>query len=983
MSRALIFSASSRCAFVTALAAAAFACLGCRPPPEGWRWPDWRPPAPSNAPIEAWAVNEMERVTSLTLRRQDDLLVNPRTGRVELFAACNETVSLQVVVEALAEPLGNVRVECGPLRAGKGTLGAEHFRAYRMLPVKVAEFPAWHVRLAEAAPRPADFYDAMVPAEASPGGQPWQVEARGRLVLWLEFHVPRGTPADEYEGQIAVRADGRQPWTARVSLQVYDLVLPDARVIAAVGGFDHVALISRLIQVEGKGFSPAYLDRRDPSVRRGLIAIRQLMQVGHEHRLDLFDKRIRPLLKRDDAGEVRLDWSDYDAIVQPYLDGSAFADRVGCPVWPSPFSEAWPSASDYGGPDSPAYQKTAREIIALCRDHFPDEDTRKRLFIWPSRGKDPPGAYEDFARLARLIRGVDARTPILSELPASPPFALAWSLPRDYARLADILAPPGHWFDATAAPPRDANALADLAAGGQPRFTAGGRWISPGYPPHFPAMGVLAGPADLRAIPWLAMKYGCAGFLVPDALDWSDAPLQTAGPLQTTLFYPGTIAGVEGVLPSVRLKWLRRGLQDLAYLQVLLQRGREDLVHDLSNAMVRYAGLEAAADHYLDARLDGWVKDPEVWTAVRRILAEEAQEAASPNEATSNQLLTRRIAWRELRSRTATARVEQIRSRLALLQDADGEHFVMTLWLDLYNEQDAPSAPIIRVGALPPGWESLDGGEVRLEAIPPNTRRTAVLSLRGNEMPLSPAAKMGVPLTLLFPDGRRRQVSAVAPTVVAARVSRPPLIDGMLGEWTARPGNSAGDFMLAGRRGALEGGLAKRQTRVMVQCDDENLYFGIHCFEPNMDRLVTRANNFVRYDQLLACGEDLLEVLIDPGAKARDPHGLYGILVKPSGIVVTQRGAPSVAGGAEPWACGVKAAVTRQGQEWIVELAVPLAAFPPDARNSRFWGVNFARFAVAGQEASNWAQTPRYLYHPRNLGTLFLPPPPKETANEH
>ena len=40
---------------------------------------------------------------------------------------------------------------------------------------------------------------------------------------------------------------------------------------------------------------------------------------------------------------------------------------------------------------------------------------------------------------------------------------------------------------------------------------------------------------------------------------------------QEVVFYPGALAGIQGVLPSVRLKRLRRGLQDIAYLWLLQQ----------------------------------------------------------------------------------------------------------------------------------------------------------------------------------------------------------------------------------------------------------------------------------------------------------------------------------------------------------------------------------------------------------------------------
>jgi hypothetical protein len=46
------------------------------------------------------------------------------------------------------------------------------------------------------------------------------------------------------------------------------------------------------------------------------------------------------------------------------------------------------------------------------------------------------------------------------------------------------------------------------------------------------------------------------------------------------IFYPGSKFGYDGPIPSVRLKAVRRGLQDFEYLRLAEQRGRKTR-HDL------------------------------------------------------------------------------------------------------------------------------------------------------------------------------------------------------------------------------------------------------------------------------------------------------------------------------------------------------------------------------------------------------------------
>ena len=67
------------------------------------------------------------------------------------------------------------------------------------------------------------------------------------------------------------------------------------------------------------------------------------------------------------------------------------------------------------------------------------------------------------------------------------------------------------------------------------------------------------------------------------------------------------------------------------------------------------------------------------------------------------------------------------------------------------------------------------------------------------------------------------------------------------------------------------GGMATRQTQVFVLYDDRNLYFAFRCKEPRLDMLMAKATNFVQYEQLLATGEDMVEIIFDPGAVADGP----------------------------------------------------------------------------------------------------------------
>ncbi len=928
--------------------------------------------------MTVWAAGEMVHLSDKTPEAQDGRILDERK-RVSLFGGANETVSFQVIVDAPQAPaaasepafarwptmnpppsssISGLRVVSARLEGpNKAVIGGESIKAFRMLPVSVTEFPAWYLRLIEADAHPASFYDALVPVDAPTGGQPYTLEPGKRMAFWIDVSIPRKTAPGDYQGSITIASDSHADRVIPITLQVYNFVLPDARPFAAVGGYDHQTLYRHLVMRDGKPYEPVKLDRNNPFVKQGLVAMRQMMVMGHEHRLDLFERTMRPMLRRDVSGKVTLDWDDYDNIVLPYLSGSAFDDKIGCPAWPMPYSQDWPEAENYGGIASDAYSSLIADLAAECGKHFRAVNAGDQAFIWPWRRQVCQDGYAAQAAIARLARGADPETPVLSQLPAAPPAESLLKPPANFAQEVSILAPPAQWMDPSVAAklPRADNPLRGL-------------WLTPGMPPYLPGLSVSSTPADVRALAWFASKYKCTGLFLPEVLNWTpDAFISPAG-AETRLFYPGRSAGIDGVLPSVRLKRLRRGLQDAAYLWVLKQRGRGTIADVITDSMVRYAGLDATGDNYQDVRLGGWVADGPTWEMARRLLAEEVQSAVHPDEPANSRLVAQRILWQEFDDKTHAIRVEQIRSFVR--PEGEGQ-LKMTILLDLYNEYSRDAQVDVRIDGLPDGWKA-SVGEAKLAPMPAASRKTVELTAVGSHVPAAGTGKMTVPISITSDLKRRQELTAGVGFLVAGRVKTPPKIDGELDDWVMRSGNTAGDFRPVGRRG-MGDGQARRGTLAFVNHDDENLYIAFRCEEPNTAGMSAKANNIFHYEQLMACGEDLVEILLDPGAAGKGPEDLYHVAVKSGGVVLTEKGVrmdPPL-GKAQPWPVAASVA-TKVGKDyWVVEAAIPLSALGP-AGKSKFWGVNFTRFATQGSESSSWSGAPRYYYDPRNLDTMFI-----------
>ncbi len=959
-----------------------------------------------------WATDDMVRLTEGTPAAGSDLWhAGKRT--VALFAAANETVSFQLILDAPPEGLKGLGISFERLAAPGYTMGEDAVSLFRMLPVQVGEYPPWYLRLADESAGPRRVYDILLPVGGPRTDRPITLQPNERLALWVDVAVPRDALPDEYAADILIRhRHGRLK--AKLLLKVYDFVLPDIRPVPCLGGFSYKTIFQEFVRHVGPAgrptpFVPSWLDTSNRHVRTGLVVLRELMRVGHQHRLDLFDRDIRPVLKRDRDGKVQLQWGSYDSVVKPYLDGTAFADRLGVAAWPAPAWSGWPDPVDYGGVASAAYRDTLAAVTARTVAHFRQLGAGEKLFGWLRTAPTGPACYARHAEMARIVRPAAGEMPLLAELPPTPPPESNWTAPKDFARLADMYAPPGNLASLASA--------GGLARRGRPLT---GLYLRPGRPPYVGSCGVFSSPADVRALAWVAMKYRCRGIFLPETLHWEG--LQAgAGPDvpaggEDILFYPNPARGqtIEAwvlrkiepraaagpaVLPSVRLKWLRRGLQDAAYLWLLRQRQRGAVADAMIRTMVHYAGAGAAGDHYQDGRLDGWVRAGPPWLWARKLLAEEVFAAIHPERVRREDLLGQRVAWQKLQQAACQVRIERIRTRFEVL--APGRYRAV-LRAELYNELARPADVELRIASLPPGFRAVPPVR-RLPKMPPGKRVVVELAAEGDHVRTGAAAKMILPVVLTTDLRGTKRLLAEVPFLMVGHIDRELTIDGSLRDWPMRPGNRAGEFRLLGRRGHIGGrpgldqargdrsparrrrqGLAGRQSSVFALHDGRTLYLAFRCAEPAPQQMVARPTNVIRYQQLLASAEDLVEVIADPARSAKGPEGLYHLVVKCNGVMVSERGvgADPPLGAAGPWPVSAKVAIGSQNGFWIAELAIPLAAFGP-GRAGPVWGVNFTRFATAraagretprGAEASSWAGAARYYYHPENLGTMYLVP---------
>jgi len=366
------------------------------------------------------------------------------------------------------------------------------------------------------------------------------------------------------------------------------------------------------------------------------------------------------------------------------------------------------------------------------------------------------------------------------------------------------------------------------------------------------------------------------------------------------------------------------------------------------------------------------VQNPETWRMARRLLAEEINSAIRGESADpGKQLIAQRIAWQVFDQKAHSIRVQQSRSQVTRIKGSND--MKVTVMLELYNEHTRSVDVAVNIDKLPSGWKAIKN-DVRISPFPPAQSTTVQLSARCRYVPTGQSGKMTLPITITTDVSRQKTIHATVSFIVAGKANKPIKIDGILKDWPMRQGNSCDKFKLIGRRGRRGDGLAKRQTMAFVLRDAKNLYVAFRCSEPNLGKMIVKPNNLVHYEQLMACGEDLVELVLDPGADAKGPEDLYHIVVKPNGVLLAEKGVRTdpPLGRSAPWPLEARIAVKKHSDLWVVEMAIPLSSMP-GGETSNLWGVNFTRFATQGREASSWSEAPRYFYDTRNLGTMFVP----------
>ncbi len=385
--------------------------------------------------------------------------------------------------------------------------------------------------------------------------------------FWLDLWVPADATPGTYETVGILTAAGKSV-KLPITLRVLAAVVPAEDAVAidhntygtSWFGEQYPALVKRLgsdFFTSDEFFRLIHAYHRIIYEHRGVFH-----QLGYGH-AGKVGPEFAPRLEGSGKNKHIVDWTLFDRHYAPLLDGSAFRDTHRGPK-PIPFvylpiNPEWPASFLWWG--EPGYEREFVNVVSEMERHFREKGwttTRFELFFnHKKRYKGFPWDGDEVRFLGdqtylkgygRLLKqAVPAGSPVKFVFRAD----VSWSMERQFKELAGIVnfwvcgGGEFSWYDYA---PKLLKDRGDIV------------WIYGGTP-------IVTQPSATVTIdvlrPWLWGIDGFVHWLVTSA--GKDPWFQFEGGGEA-LVYPGDRFGIEGPIPSIRLKIQRNAVQDVTLL---------------------------------------------------------------------------------------------------------------------------------------------------------------------------------------------------------------------------------------------------------------------------------------------------------------------------------------------------------------------------------------------------------------------------------
>lgn len=511
--------------------------------------------APVLAEVKITRVDAMTRVMRVQEIADMDAAIEAARGEWE---------SLQVVLTSTPGEIKGITLEASALQGPDG--------ASIPAPEVLREHYVKVTKSTPMSPLPAgDYPDALVPQDF-----PWQQLPDGKEIhqpWWIDVHVPYGTKAGLYAGEVVARnAQGTDLARTKLLLRVSDFDLP------VVPRLKSSMMTGYRRMLEVHGFDPD----KDPPTAAGVAIVEQYYDFMVRHRLS-FDQSRQTY---PDPGTGKLNAERVEKAMRKHLL-HRHAGMIGLPLWPT-----WPFGDSLGR-DRKAAMRYCADWMKLLHKAKAGE----RGYIILAELDEPNNAdayalvrrWGDFFNEAEATHGV--RLPLL--VTEQPTADSGWWGTLD--GFVDIWSPhvSSVWQDMES--PKGSRDIARrLKAGDEVWcYTAlvqtPQAWLDAhGNPPELkesnpPVWCLDFPPMNHRILAWVMPRHGITGFTYWDTLysakgvnvwESSDSFYTTDGSEvfhgDGSFIYPATKKshGRDMPVASIRLKWLRDMCDDYDYLML-------------------------------------------------------------------------------------------------------------------------------------------------------------------------------------------------------------------------------------------------------------------------------------------------------------------------------------------------------------------------------------------------------------------------------
>ncbi len=493
---------------------------------------------------------------------------DPAEGVITVAGAGGESVFFQVVVNVVEDTLDGATVTFGEFTGPDGARIADSGTMVFLCPLVKAYAPSTEAGSAGWYPDPLVLLEKPVRIE------PFRYQKVYNQTFWFEIAIPRSQKAGTYEGRVSVGNDHGEVAAFPVRLKVYGFDLPERQSQYAMFNCS-------------RGWLGSFYNEENLAGK----SLDDMLAIYFDFMLDRgFQPWFNPLIQPeyvDKGGNLELSWPNPEW--EKHFLGQQAYRRVTFPALPRELEHAMTGEDKF----TPEFNSKVKAWVGGIWEHYKQNGWESKVsFFAPVDEPNTIEAYQELIRWGKLIKEVD---PEISFQVTEQPLPQQDGWP-SLAQVANDWVVHGKQLE------RNRDELIRVTGMGQKAvwyISCDQTWPMANYFVDEPGI-------DPRAVAWITYRYRLEGMLYwavnfwrevvspwRDIVTWKrsgcNAPLAGEG----SLLYPGeeiaSFCGqsdVAGPVSSIRFEQLRKGMQDVEYLYLLKQLGRNDQAQKLCMELV-------------------------------------------------------------------------------------------------------------------------------------------------------------------------------------------------------------------------------------------------------------------------------------------------------------------------------------------------------------------------------------------------------------